>query len=77
MRVLVRENSRFRDHQQLEYADQKRSPAFSKSRASKVFSVMNRPCWAASAYAEKLLPQPHDFTALGFLNVNPRFSRPV
>ena len=28
-------------------------------------------------YAEKLLPHPHDFTAFGFLNVKPRFSRPV
>ncbi len=28
-------------------------------------------------YAEKLLPHPQDFTAFGFLNVNPRFSRPV
>jgi len=27
--------------------------------------------------AEKLLPHPQDFTAFGFLNVNPRFSRPL
>ena len=27
-------------------------------------------------YAEKLLPQPQLLTALGLLNVNPRFSRP-
>jgi hypothetical protein len=27
--------------------------------------------------AEKLLPQPQDFTAFGFLKVKPRFSRPL
>lgn len=32
--------------------------------------------FSAASQAEKLLPQPQDFTALGLLNVNPRRSSP-